>query len=295
MPKFLALALLALLATGCVAKSDYEAQLAQTAAISAEKDSLLNEVVATSQFIAEVNGELAKARDGQPVNAAGGELESVSPAEARQRLIDRVKALNERLAESESRLEASRKRVAQLAGNNAALAKQLTAYDSTIASFRALIDNQKAELATLNEQVVALSAEVTALRGANTQLAAERTALTDEKSALTTEKNTVYWISGSKEALEKQRIIEQKGGMLGIGKTQVLARTLDASAFTAIDRTAVTEITLPNPTKSYRIISTNDLAGLSEVPKDGKFKGTIRIANPETFWRPSRFLVLIEQ
>lgn len=295
MSKFVAFALAALVVTGCVSKTDYEAQLAQTAAISAEKDSLLNEVVATSQFISEVNGELAKARDGQPVNVAGGELETVSPAEARQRLLDRVKALNERLSESESRLEASRKRVAQLSGNNAALSKQLTAYDSTIASFRALIDNQKAEIVTLTEQIAALSAEVTALKGANTQLVAERTTLTEEKSVLTTEKNTVYWISGSKDALEKQKIIEQKGGMLGIGKTQVLARTLDASAFTAIDRTVVTEITLPNPTKSYRIISTNDLSGLSEVPKDGKFKGVLRIANPETFWRPSRFLVLVEQ
>ena len=49
--------LLALAATACVSKSEYDKQLEQVATISSEKDSLLKEVVATSQFIAEVNGE----------------------------------------------------------------------------------------------------------------------------------------------------------------------------------------------------------------------------------------------
>jgi hypothetical protein len=74
----------------------------------------------------------------------------------------------------------------------------------------------------------------------------------------------------------------------------VLARTLDAGAFTAVDRTQLTKIPLPNPAKSYRIITTNDIAGLESPPKDGKFKGTLTISSPEVFWRPSKFLVLVE-
>jgi len=67
MRKILVLASLALLTTACVSKSEYDRQMEAAAAVSAEKDSLLNEVVATSQFIAEVNTELDKVRSGGPV------------------------------------------------------------------------------------------------------------------------------------------------------------------------------------------------------------------------------------
>ena len=66
MKKLILVGALAILATGCVSKSEYDKQMEQVAAISSEKDSLLKEVVATSQFISEVNGELDKVKSGQP-------------------------------------------------------------------------------------------------------------------------------------------------------------------------------------------------------------------------------------
>jgi len=295
MRKTLFVAALALFSTACVSKSEYDRQLANQAAISAEKDSLLNEVVATSQFIAEVNTELDKVKDGKPVAGANNEMEALSPTEARVRLADRVKLLTERLNESEVRLSQSRRRVGQLTSNNATQTAQMVAFDSTIKQFQVIIDNQKAEVVALLEQVSILNSENMALRETNTTLETQRVALTTENAGLTTDLNTVYWVAGKKDDLIKRGIVEQKGGMLGIGKTQVLARSLDASEFTAIDRLAVRELTLPDASKSYRMISTNDLAGLDVAPTDGKFKGTVRIVSPETFWRASKFLVLIEQ
>lgn len=295
MRKTLFVAALALFSTACVSKSEYDRQLANQAAISAEKDSLLNEVVATSQFIAEVNTELDNVKDGKPVAGANNEMEALSPAEARARLSSRVKLLTERLNESEVRLAQSRRRVGQLTSNNATQSAQMVAFDSTIKQFQVIIDNQKAEVVALLDQVSILTSENMALRETNTTLETQRVALSTENADLTTNLNTVYWVAGKKDDLIKRGIVEQKGGMLGIGKTQVLARSLDASEFTAIDRLAVRELTLPDASKSYRMISTNDLAGLDVVPADGKFKGTVRIASPETFWRASKFLVLIEQ
>jgi hypothetical protein len=295
MRKTLFVAALALFSTACVSKSEYDRQLANQAAISAEKDSLLNEVVATSQFIAEVNTELDKVKDGKPVAGANNEMEALSPTEARARLSDRVKLLTERLNESETRLAQSRRRVGQLTSNNATQSAQMVAFDSTIKQFQIIIDNQKAEVVALLDQVSILTSENMALRETNTTLETQRVALSTQNADLTTNLNTVYWVAGKKDDLLKRGIVEQKGGMLGIGKTQVLARSLDASEFTAIDRLAVRELTLPDASKSYRMISTNDLAGLDVAPADGKFKGTVRIASPETFWRASKFLVLIEQ
>ncbi len=294
MKKLILAGLLAVTATACVSKSEYDRQLQQVASISSEKDSLLKEVVATSQFIAEVNGELDKVKGGQPIVKAGGEMETMSPTEARQALAERVKGLTERLRESEERLAQSRRRVSQLTANNATMQAQMASFDSTIKSFQVIIDNQKAEIVALLDQVSTLTSENMALRETNVALETERNTLSQDKAALTTEQNTVYWVAGKKDDLLKRGIIEQRGGMLGIGKTQVLARTLDAGEFTAVDRREMSEITLPNPAKSYRIITTNDVSGLEAAPKDGKYKGALKIANPEVFWRPSRFLVLVE-
>jgi uncharacterized protein YcfL len=291
MRKTILLAAVALFATACVSKSEYERQLAQAAALSAEKDSLLAEVVATSQFIGDVNAELEQVQSNAPVAAREGEMESLSPNEQRAALLQRVTELTTRIKEAEASMAQSRRRIAALTAGNASLTAK---YDSTIASFQRLIETQKAEAVALMDKVSALTAENTQLKEANVQLASEREALTTERETLVTEQNTVYWVAGTKAELLERGIIEQRGGMLGIGRTLVVARTIDTEDFEAADRRSLGEISLPNPTKNYRIVSPNDLAGLDSAPADGKFKGSMRISAPETFWRPSRFLVLVE-
>lgn len=291
MRKTLFLAAVAVFATACVSKSEYDRQLAQAAALSAEKDSLLTEVVATQSFISEVNGEIDKVRSGQPVQARDGEMEQLSPTEARAQLLGRVQELTARVKQAEERMAASRRRIAALTAGNEDLTKR---FDSTVASFQALVDQQKTEIAGLVDQVTQLTAQNAQLREQNTQLAQEGDALRADKDALVVEQNTVYWVAGKQDDLVRRGVIERRGGMLGIGRTTVLSRTLDAAEFTAADRREFMEVTLPDPAKTYRIVSPNDLTGLDSAPADGKFKGTIRIANPTAFWRTSRFLVLVE-
>ncbi|MFI5243600.1 MAG: hypothetical protein ACHQQR_00120 [Gemmatimonadales bacterium] len=280
-------------------KPELEKQLVQVQQISAEKDSLLKDVMQTSQFIADVNTELAKVRNrntGKPTVGTAGEMESnLSPAQAREAIKTRVKELTDRLNEGESRLSASRKRVADLTANNAGLTSQLAAYDSTIAAFKKIMDNQKAEIATLTDQVNALTGENTQLKVEKVQLVAETTNLTADKDKLTVERNTVYYVIGTKGELLKKHIIEQTGGTLGIGKTQVPARDLNPSDFTSIDRTKVSEIAFPAANQAYRIITRQDVSALETAPdKTGRIKGGLKIKDAERFWGASKYLILIQ-
>ena len=134
------LAAVAFVAAACDgSKKELEKTLVQVQQISAEKDSLLKDVMATSQFIADVNTELANVKSraaGKPVVGKPGEMESnLTPSQQRDAIKAKVAELTARLNESESRLGASRNRVRDLTANNAGLASQLAAYDSTIASF----------------------------------------------------------------------------------------------------------------------------------------------------------------
>jgi regulator of replication initiation timing len=281
-------------------KPELDKTLVQMQQISAEKDSLLKDVMQTSQFIADVNTQLAtvKSRNaGKPVKgaAAGGEA-SLTPQQQRDAIRDKIKELTDRLNEAESRLGASRNRVKELTANNAALTSQLASYDSTIAAFKTIIDNQKTEIASLNDQLAALQTENASLRQDKAQLTTEKTQLAQEKSSLTTERNTVYYVIGTKDELLKKKIIEQAGGTLGIGKTQVPARDLSPADFTAIDKTQVSQIAFPKADKTYKVITRQDVSALETAPdKDGRIKGGLKITNAERFWAASKFLIILEQ
>jgi predicted nucleic acid-binding Zn-ribbon protein len=255
-------------------KPELEKTLVQVQRISAEKDSLLKDVMATTQFIAEVNTEIAQQR---------------------AQLLGKVKEITVRLNDAESRLAASRKRVTELGGTNSDLVKQIAAYDSTIAGFKSIIDNQKAEIVSITAQISALNGEVTKLKTDNVQLVSEKTVLTGERDLLTTERNTVYYVVGTKEDLLKKHLIEQTGGTLGLGKVQVAARDLNPSEFTPIDKTKVSEIALPKADKPYRIISRQDLAALETMPEKNRVMGAVKIKNADQFWSASKFLIIIEQ
>jgi outer membrane murein-binding lipoprotein Lpp len=280
-------------------KPELEKTLVQVQQISAEKDSLLKDVMATSQFIAEVNTEIAKVRTrnaSRPTNAAPGETEgNLSPAQQRAALLSKVKEITVRLNDVEGRLSASRKRVADLTGTNSDMSKQLAAYDSTISSFKSIVDNQKAEITSLTEQVTNLNGQVTQLKSDNVQLVSDKTNLTDERDKLTTERNTVYYIVAPKDELIKKHLIEQTGGTLGLGKVQVAARELNPADFTSIDKTKVSEIPLPKSDKHYRIVTRQDLAALETMPEKGRIMGSVKIKNPDMFWSASKYLIIIEQ
>ncbi|HEY3287366.1 MAG TPA: hypothetical protein VGJ96_09660 [Gemmatimonadaceae bacterium] len=291
---FAAAAVLAL--SACVSKDKYEKELEQVKLISSEKDSLLKDVMATTQFIADVNTEIGKVRDakaGKPVVGATGELPSASPAEQRAQMVAKVKALAERVNEAESRLAASRQRVAALTGDNSGLKQQLAQYDSTITAFKSIIENQKAEIASLTSQVAALTGENLSLKTDKAQLTTEKETLTTEKAALTVERNTVYYVIGTKDELRKKGIIVKKGGILGIAATDIPATTLNPADFTAIDKTQVSSISLPKADKSYRVLSRQDLSA-TDQPVKGGYKGAIAIKNAEQFWSASKFLIIVQ-
>ena len=281
-------------------KPELEKTLVQVQQISAEKDSLLRDVMATTQFIADANTELSKVRTSataKPKVAEAGENEGkLSPSQQRAQLLVRIKGITASLNEADSRLSASRKRVSMLDKDNVGLKGQLAAYDSTITSFKAIIESQKAQVLDLTAQINALTVENTQLKAFNVQLTSDKSAVTVERDVLTTEKNTVYYVIGTKDDLLKRKIIVQTGGMLGIGKVQVAARDLNPTDFTSIDRTSVASIPLPNTAKPYRIVTRQDVAALETQPDaKGHVRDAIKIKDPVAFWGSSKFLIVIEQ
>jgi hypothetical protein len=284
-------------------KEELAKALADAQALGAEKDSLITEVLETSKFVNGVNEELAKARTALVTTTAT--TEGATPAErdraARTAALDRVQSLVARLNETEQRLEQSTQRARSLSGRNTALLKQIDDYKASIDSLQAsalrtetelrgVIDSQQVQIAGLNQSLDTANA-------VNSQLTTEKMALKDTVSNLTSYKNTVYYIAGTEdELIEKGVLVKEGKKFLFFGGKQLTpARSLDPTLFTAVDKTQATAIELPHGDRQYRLVSRQDLSFVDTTSvKDGKLVGEVKINQPEQFWAPSKYLILVE-
>lgn len=271
-----------------------EARLAQMDEISATKDSVVKEMMATTSFINQVNDAISKVK-----NAKGKTVtydERVMPvAEFRASLLSRIDSLVTRLDASENHLKEQQQRLNRLAGKDAQMIGRLARLDSMVTRYRLMIEDQRAEIGQLTVRVDSLQTD-------NTRLVGENTQLTTQVTDLTTMANRVYYVIGTKAELLKNGIATERGGarFLGIGwrqgETLVPARELKESAFTAIAKNTDVEIKLPKPDRKYVIVSPQNVNFVEPAPaKDGTFRGSLKITNPDAFWSGSKYLILLEK
>jgi hypothetical protein len=264
-----------------------QARIDSLQAASNERDRLVQEMAQDARMISDVSAELAKVQVRGKLNVS-----SESPGQAsRDSVVQKVRYIATRLSQSEQSLRASERRVRSLTSVSDSLRNTLAA---TIANYDSVISNQR-------EQLVAFASQLDTLKGENTALIAVNGALRDTVGDLTLRDNTVYYIIGTKDELVQRGIIEETGGSRFLfvlwksGKSLQPARTLDPSAFTAIDKRQVTSIPLPDTTKTYRIASRQDLSALATPPDDGgNVHGAVRIAEPGRFWTGSKFLIIVQ-
>jgi hypothetical protein len=269
---------------------EIQAQLDQLTAVSAEKDSLLSQVAENARLMSEISAQLVAVADREKLAKSVSASESPIAA-SRDSLRVMVGDVTQRIQLSEERLKESQRRIRGLTRVSDSLKTQL---ETTVASLGETLANQKATIEALTTRVEQLEAE-------NVVLATEKAALTDTVEQLVEETNTAYYVIGTKDELIQRGIVTEEGGSRVLfifgkaGKTIVPARQLDPADFTPIDIRNVTEISLPDSTEEYRIASRQDVTGLAQQPENGKIRGTsaLRIAAPDQFWLPSKFLILV--
>lgn len=280
-------------------KAELQQKVAELSTVSAQKDSLIQEVMSTTQFVGDLTQDLAAVKAlnaGKPVASEAAEVAGKTPAQMRAEVRERVKELAKRMDESESRLAQSRARVASLSNSNTEMQKQLAVYDSTINSLRVVIESQKTEMASLSQQVLGLQQANVTLAQAKDQLTTERDQLTSTVSTLTTESNKAYYVIGTQKDLIAKGIITKKGGFLGIGGVLTPARSLQETDFTVIDRMRDSTIALPKADKHYAIVSHQDVKYLATPPdKNNQLSSAVKVASPEQFWATSKFLIVVEK
>jgi hypothetical protein len=289
---------LILAVAGCDrSRAELQKALAEARAAEAQKDTLLTEVLETTQFVSDLNSELAKARSLEIGN--GAEDPGVPGAnrdrEDRKATLLRIQQVIARLNESEAKLTETEARAKKSRRQNARLLAQISTYKRTIEDLKTAAEQQRAE----NEAIIADQAsQIALLAGQVDTLDRERNTLRGSVANLINYKNTVYYAVGTRDELIEKGVVTKEGSkFLFFGGTRLEpARNLNTSAFTAIDKTQTLTIALPRTDKRYKIVSRQSptyLAG--EVKPDGQVRGgVLEIVSPEEFWSASKYLILVQ-
>jgi len=269
-------------ASGCEPRvgEDVQAQLATLDTLAAQRDSLFNEVVDNARLLNEIGAELDKVEGLKEPDAATGEARMGGV------LRDKVQQVTVRLADTEKRLATSRAQLQRTRKDADTLKVRVTSLEQMVQGFEEMLEGQRITIAGLTERVTGLETENVALR--------------DTVMNLATRQNTAYYIVGTRDELLERGIIVKEGGARVLfifgkaGETLQPARDLDPGQFIPINLRQVTEIPLPDSTAEYVIASRQDLDYLEQPPEGkGRVRGSVRIGQPEQFWLPSKFLIVV--
>ena len=250
--------------------------IASAESLSVLRSELLDQMMEGTQFINDINAELAKARSmalaPKPLEPHP-EIEDVNAE--RLKVVQRIAQLVTRLDNVSFRLSTTRNALIQA---DTALARKTAEYELMVAQINQAAEQQRSELQAV---IDAQTAKIAELHG--------------DVSRLVSEQNAVYLVVGTKTDLVKKGILVPEGprkfGVVG-SRAVVPSRTLDPTAFTKLDRTVDQAIILPYG--GYKIVSRQNTSFASQpTGKGGVYEGAILIEQPAQFWSPSRFLIVV--
>jgi hypothetical protein len=248
------------------------------------QSAMIGDAATTARLISEIDRDLAKAR----VNVKDDKKAESGIDNASDRLVlvqKKVNAVLTRLAASETRIRRMREDSTARTMLNAQQAAQIAEYEKSLADFRLAVEGQSREIATLTAQVDSMGRE--------------NVALTARNNAMSAHEDSVFVAIGTEKELTEKGVIRREGGTLllfGRGKTIVPARTLELEDFTVMSKSRDLSIQLPDSQKQYRVVSRQNLEFTDSTNrKETLVKGTLNVTDPEKFWAPSKFLILVQR
>ena len=245
---------------------------------------MIGDAATSARLISEIESDLSKARIQVKDDR---KLESgVESASDRLVLVQKkVDAVLSRLTASETRIRRMREDSVARTMLNATQAAQIAEYEKSIADLRVSVENQGREIAALSVAVDSMGRENVALAAKN--------------SAMSAHEDSVFVAIGTEKELTEKGVIRREGGTFlafGRGKTIVPARSLELDDFQVISKSKDLTIALPQTDKEYRVVSRQNLEYTDSVNrKNTMVKGSLQVTDPEKFWAPSKFLILVQR
>jgi len=284
---------------GCVSKKRYDDLLVEQQRVSQQKDSLVSDVLATTQMMADINSDLAAVKGLGVTPVANGDRPLSGKAEDRAAMLGKVREVIARLNAAEQAVATGKKRIASMSSAHESEKKMLTAqlesFQQTIDGLKAAALQQEALITQQKQQIGTLASRVDTLTQQSATLSTEKAAVKDTLTHVIDQDNVVYYAVGTKDELVKRGILVSEGSKFLVfgAKTLQPARELKPELFQQLDRRRDTVLSVPEPTKEYKIVTRQSPTYLAtSVLRDGRLKGDLHVTSP-AFWDAGKYLILV--
>lgn len=254
------------------------------AQLQSQKDSLTRVVLDVDAFLGQMDSAVRTVRGMPRSKRNASESPLADQVAQRREVMERVNALINRAKATANQLAELQKKQSEIQSENAQMREELAAQSQKTAEDAQMVTDLGATIERQRVQIVSLEQRIDSLSG--------------EFNALGMRHFRAYYIVGTeKELIDKGLIVKEGGANLLIarpGRTLQPARVLDAALFTEVDQRETKVIPVPDSTKRYRVVSRQSLDDAEVESRDGtSFKGSLKIAKPDEFWAPSRFLIIV--
>ncbi len=199
-----------------------------------------------------------------------------------------IAAINELMIKNRKEIEDLKKRLKGSKRNNSLLEK-------TIKTLTIQLSQKDYELCELNLVLDGMKAKVIKLIATVDSLDEQNYIKSIVINYQTKDIQTAYYRIGEMKELKDDKIIDRKGGVLGIGRTSELSADFDVRTFTKIDYSKTTII--PVNGEKIKIITSHpsDSYKLENDEKDKDKTNNLVITDPIKFWSESKYLVVVKK
>lgn len=248
-----------------------------------ERDSSLNHFVNSFN---EIEANLDAVAEKQKIISSYTEEKGELNKDKQARINAEIKAINDLMTENRKEIESLSKKLKSSKSKNALLEK-------TIATLTEQLSQKNLELAALNHQLATLDFQISTLKTVVDSLYRQNQVNSEIINSQIANLHSAYYRVGKKKELKNDKIIQQKGGVLGLGKTVTLSENFNNSKFTAIDYTKTTSFPIDGDNPKIITNHPSDSYTLIEDKSNKEFVTNLAVTNPEKFWSTSKYLVVV--
>lgn len=247
-----------------------------------DRDNLGTAVAEYASMVNELDSVLraSSQRSGMP-----GDV--VDERQRRRDILRQARALRQSLDSMGKRIEQLESEARKLGASNESRLADITALKATLSQLTNISDRQRAEIVRMGLQYDSLSQ----VSQANARTAVTLQAALTEKVE---EQESVFVAVGSAKDLTRQGVIRRRGGIVGMGSTITPNLPFQHELFKPLRMSTDTVIELPNPSATYRVITSQNAGGAPGTALH-RLSGKLVIHDPKLFWRDSRYLIIVER
>ena len=275
--------LMALMAVGCISKTEHEKQLTATRdsmnAVVGDRD---NEILNFLLGFNEIQQNLDSIKQLEKMVTLETSSKELSLSDKDQIIEDINRLYN--------LLEKNKKLVSDLKSQQGRDSKKIKELQATIVLLEKQLFEKDEEIALLNDKIVALNIDVSNLRTTVTQLTAESERKSQELIYKENEANKAWYAFGTDKELIANNIIDKSGGFLGLGKSMSVTKKIDTEYFEMVD--VRTFFSVPLNVKKAKLLSVHP-EGSFHFEGTDKSVASLEIDDAAKFWSITRYMVIV--